>query len=145
MFMSIVENLGNTTTIRIGEASDQEVDNYSRKIAVIHNGETIAILGREGNYDETGRHEIAGANQHTAVDAEVYEDKIYLLSRAPVAKYYTVNRYNLTTGREEASWDSGIFDWTTNSGARTHLIQMIGLDMKDISKLSRNFERDFHS
>ena len=117
--MSTVENLGNTKTIRIGEASDKEVDNYSRKIAVVHDGETIPLIGKEGSYDETGRHEIAGANQHTAIDAEVYEDEIYLLSRAPVAKYYTVNRYDLTTGREEASWDSGSFDWTTNNGART--------------------------
>ena len=117
--MSTVENLGNTKTIRIGEASDQEVDNYSKKIAVVHNGETIPILGREGSYDEAGRHEIAGANQHTAIDAEVYEDEIYLLSRAPIAKYYTVNKYDLTTGRKEASWDSGSFDWTTNNGART--------------------------
>ena len=117
--MSTVENLGNTKTIRIGEASDQEVDNYSRKIAIIHNGGTIPLLGKEGSHEETGRHEIAGANQHTAIDAEVYEDEIYLLSRAPVAKYYTVNKYDLTTGREEASWDSGSFDWTTNNGART--------------------------
>ena len=83
--MSTVENLGNTKTIRIGEASDQEVDNYSRKIAVIYNGETVPILGREGSYDEEGRHEIVGANKHTAVDAEVYENEIYLLRRAPVA------------------------------------------------------------
>ena len=117
--MSTVENLGNTKTIRIGETSNQEVDNYSRKIAIVHSGETIPLLGKEGSYDEAGRHEIAGANQHTAIDAEVYEDEIYLLSRAPVAKYYTVNRYDLTTGREEASWDSGSFDWTTNNGART--------------------------
>ena len=117
--MSTVENLGNTETIRIGETSNQEVDNYSRKIAIVHNGETIPLLGKEGSYDEAGRHEIAGANQHTAIDAEVYEDEIYLLSRAPVAKYYTVNRYDLITGREEASWDSGSFDWTTNNGART--------------------------
>ena len=117
--MSTVENLGNTKTIRIGETSNQEVDNYSRKIAIVHNGKTIPLLGKEGSYDEAGRHEIAGANQHTAIDAEVYEDEIYLLSRAPVAKYYTVNRYDLTTGREEASWDSGSFDWTTNNGART--------------------------
>jgi len=117
--MSTVENLGNTKTIRIGETSNQEVDNYSRKIAIVHSGETIPLLGKEGSYDEAGRHEIAGANQHTAIDAEVYENEIYLLSRAPVAKYYTVNRYDLTTGREEASWDSGSFDWTTNNGART--------------------------
>ena len=84
--MSTVENLGNTKTIRIGEESDQEVDNYSRKIAIIHNGGTIPLLGKEGSHEETGRHEIAGANQHTAIDAEVYEDEIYLLSRAPVAK-----------------------------------------------------------
>ena len=117
--MSTVENLGNTKTIRFGESSDQEVNNYSKKIAVIHNGETIPILGREGSYDEEGKYEIAGANKHTAVDAEVYGDKIYLLRRAPVANYYTISKYELTTGREEASWDSGIFDWTTNNGART--------------------------
>ena len=74
--MSTVENLGNTKTIRIGEASAQEVDNFSRKIAVVHNGETIPLLGREGSYDEAGRHEIAGANQHTAIDTEVYGDDI---------------------------------------------------------------------
>ena len=117
--MSIVENLGKTTTIRIGEASDREADNYSRKIAIVHNGRTIPILGREGSYEEEGRHEVAGANKHTAVDAEVHEDKIYLLSRAPIAKYYTVNKYDLTTGREEYKWDSGSFGWTTNNGART--------------------------
>ena len=117
--MSTVENLGNTKTIRIGEASDREVDNYSRKIAIIHKNKTIPILGKEGSYNEEGRYEIAGANKHTAIDAEVYEGKIYLLSRAPVARYYTVNKYDLTTGREEASWDSRSFEWTTNNGART--------------------------
>ena len=117
--MSTVENLGNTKTIRIGKASDKEVDNYSRKIAVVHNSEKIPLLGREGSYDEEGRHEIAGANKHTAVDAEVYEGEIYLLSRARVSKYYTVKKYDLTTGREQAIWDSRSFDWTTNNGART--------------------------
>ena len=73
--MSVVKNLGNTKTIRIGEASNREVDNYSRKIAIIHNNKTIPILGKEGSYDKEGRHEIAGANKHTAIDAEVYMAK----------------------------------------------------------------------
>ena len=53
--MSTVENLGNTKTIRIGEASDQEVDNYSRKIAVIYNGETVPHP-RERRELRRGRH-----------------------------------------------------------------------------------------
>jgi len=117
--MSTVENLGNTKTVRIGETSEGEVFNYSRKIAIIHNGNTIPLLGKTGEYDEEGRHEITGANQHTAVDAEVYEDEIYLLSRGPVAKYYTVNRYNLTTGRRIDKWDSKRFDWSESLGAHT--------------------------
>ena len=117
--MSTIENLGNTTTVRIGEPSDQEVDNYSRKIAVIYEGGVIPLLGEIGAYDEEGRHEIAGANKHTVIDAEVYGGEIYLLSRAPVANYYTVGKYDLFTGRQTGSWDSGLFDWTESPGART--------------------------
>ncbi len=108
---SVVENLGNTETIRIGLSSNNEVDNFSRKIAVIHEGSTIPLLGEIGAYDEDGRVEIAGANKMTAVDAEVYEGEIYLLSRAPVAKYYTIGKYDLNTGRQVSSWDSISFDW----------------------------------
>ena len=117
--MSTVENLGKTKTVRFGKSSDQEVDNYSRKIAVIHNGKKIRILGKKKSHDAEGRYEIAGANKHTAIDAEVYKGEIYLLSRAPIAKYYTVNKYNLRTGREKKTWDGGSFKWTTNGGART--------------------------
>ena len=111
--MSVVENLGNTETIRIGEASDREVDNYSRPIAVIHEGSTIPLLGGAMG-DEDGRVEIAGANKMTAVDAEVYEGEIYLLSRSqkyPENKYYNLHKYDLNTGRQVSEWDSRSFDW----------------------------------
>ena len=46
--MSTVENLGNTKTIRIGEASDQEVDNYSKKLLLFTMARRSPSSGEKG-------------------------------------------------------------------------------------------------
>jgi len=115
-FMSVIENLGNTKTIRIGEASDREVDNYSRKIAVVHNGKTIPILGDPNAYDSEGIHEISGANEITAVDAEVKDGDIYLLGRSTHPSrqnFYWITRHDLKSGVRTGTWDSKSFSFVS--------------------------------
>ena len=62
--MSTVESLGKTQTIRIGEPSNREVDNYSREIAITHEGTIIPLLGSS---DETERR-LDLANQKRLLD-----------------------------------------------------------------------------
>ena len=112
--MSTVENLGKTQTIRIGEASEKLVDNYSKRIAIIHNRKTIPLLGDPNAYDAEGIHEIRGANEITAVDAEVKDGEIYLLGRstkAGVQNFYYITRHNLKSGIRTGTWDSQSFSF----------------------------------
>ena len=110
--MSTVESLGITQTIRIGEPSDREVDNYSRKIAIIHEGTTIPLLGSSDKTD--GVHEIRGAHEITAVDAEVKGDYIYLVGKSTgnfAQEFYYLTRYDRSSGIETGTWDSKSFSF----------------------------------
>ena len=112
--MSTVENLGKTQTIRIGETSGKEVDNYSKRIAIIHNGRTIPLLGDPNAYDAEGIHEIRGANEITAIDAEIKGREIYLLGRstkAGVQNFYYITRHDLKSGIRTGTWDSQSFSF----------------------------------
>ena len=110
--MSTVESLGITQTIRIGEPSDREVDNYSRKIAIIHEGTTIPLLGRSDETDAV--HEIRGAHEITAVDAEVKGEYIYLVGKSTgnfAQEFYNLTRYDRSSGIETDTWDSKSFSF----------------------------------
>ena len=112
--MSTVENLGKTQTIRIGEPSDEEVNNYSKRIAIIHNGKTIPLLGETNAYDAEGVHEIRGAHEITAVDAEVKGESIYLVGKSTgnfAQEFYYLTRYDRSSGIETGTWDSKSFSF----------------------------------
>ena len=110
--MSTVESLGKTQTIRIGEPSDREVDNYSSKIAIIHEGTIIPLLGSSDETD--GVHEVRGAHEITAVDAEVKGEYIYLVGKSTgnfAQEFYYLTRYDRSSGIKKDTWDSKSFSF----------------------------------
>ena len=110
--MSVVENLGNTKTIRFGKYSDEDVNNDSKRIAIIHEGATIPLLGSSDETD--GVYEIRGAHEITAVDAEVKGKYIYLVGKSTgnfAQEFYYLTRYDLSSGVKLDTWDSRSFSF----------------------------------
>ena len=113
---SVVEDTGLASVITYGPALGikESPFNSSPAIAVIYQDRTIPLLGAVGRYDEDGVPEISAASELVVVDAEIDGDYIIVLRRSTneaYADFYSVERYDIKSGRQVSTWDSRTFDW----------------------------------